>query len=303
MSPSLLKGLEKTRFRLLPALRKLFTHRLKPEDWEKLEEILLQADLGVELSLQVVENLRRKGYFQPNRWEEGLKEELLSLLMKVDRSIRFSPVPPTVIMVVGINGSGKTTTIGKLAYRFQKEGKKVLLAASDTFRAAAIEQLQLWAERVGAEVVKHQYGSDPAAVAYDALNAARNRKSDILIIDTAGRVHTRRDLMEELKKIKRVLKKRFSSYYPPSYSSPQEILLVLDATTGQNGINQAEEFHNALNLTGIIVAKLDGTAKGGIIFAIEKKLGIPVKMVGVGEKMEDLVEFSPPVFVNNLLGK
>ncbi|MBD3181341.1 signal recognition particle-docking protein FtsY, partial [Candidatus Poribacteria bacterium] len=223
-----------------------------------------------------------------------LKEEMLRVLNGKECVLDINVHKPFVIMVLGVNGAGKTTTIAKLAARFRNEGKKVILAAADTFRAAAVDQLEVWSQRVGGvELIKHKEGSDPAAVAFDAVQAAVSRGTDVVIIDTAGRLHTKKNLMEELKKIKRVSDRAMPG-------SPHEVLLVLDATTGQNAISQARQFSEAVEVTGIALAKLDGTAKGGIVVAIKDEFGIPVKLVGVGEKMEDLEDFIPREFVDAL---
>jgi fused signal recognition particle receptor len=224
--------------------------------------------------------------------KEALKAEMAELLGGSAPLVFFGD-KPFVILAVGVNGTGKTTTIGKLASRFVSEGMSVILAASDTFRAAAIEQLDIWAERAGAQVIKHQSGSDPAAVAFDAVEAAKHRGTDVVIVDTAGRLHTKSPLMEELKKIRRVIGKSMPD-------APQEVLLVVDATTGQNAIRQAQLFNEAVGVTGIALTKLDGTAKGGIVFAIRKELGIPVRLIGIGEGVDDLRDFDPAEFVEAL---
>ena len=221
-----------------------------------------------------------------------LKDELKKYWPPADRSLRVSPTPPTVVLVAGINGAGKTTSVAKLAYQFKSEGKKVCLAAADTFRAAAVEQLDIWANRIGVEIVKGS-GSDPAAVVYDACDAAVGRKADILLVDTAGRLHTQDNLMRELTKIRNVVAKKIPS-------APHEVLLVLDATTGQNAINQAKAFAAAIDVTGIFLAKLDGTAKGGIVVAIRNEVNLPVKFVGLGETYEDVEPFDPDQFVEAL---
>jgi fused signal recognition particle receptor len=222
-----------------------------------------------------------------------VKDQLKSMLTAPEEGIRYSATGPTVIMVAGVNGSGKTTSIAKLARRCMEDGKKVMVAACDTFRAAAVEQLTIWSQRLGCEIVKNQQGSDPASVAHDACEKAQARKFDVVIVDTAGRLHTQAHLMRELEKIHRVVSK-------PIPGAPHEVLLVLDATSGQNAITQAEMFKKIVHCTGIILAKLDGTAKGGAIFAIKNKLGLPVKFVGVGEKLEDLEPFDPEAYVEAL---
>jgi len=266
------------------------------EFYEELEEVLIQADVGVNTSLELVEKLRQvvkeKKLKDPRELEAALKEELKNILNGKAAALLYEG-RPSVFLVVGVNGVGKTTTIGKLAYRFRSEGKKVLLAAADTYRAAAIEQLEAWGRRAGADVIKQQAGSDPAAVAFDALQAARARDINVLLIDTAGRLHTKKNLMEELKKIYRVL----SREYP---GAPQEVLLVLDASTGSNALSQARLFKDAVGVTGIILTKLDGTAKGGIVVAIKRDLDIPVKFIGIGEGVEDLQPFNADEFVEAL---
>ncbi len=289
------ESLSKTRQNFLTKIENLLKGKtaLNEAILEELEGILLQADLGVKTTSRVLRRIREEGLTEVDKVKARLRRELNALLLKVPRHLRVSNSQPTVILVVGVNGVGKTTSIAKLAYRFKEEGRKVLLAASDTFRAAAIPQLEVWGERVGVETIKHHRGADPAAVAYDALSAAQSRGMDILIVDTAGRLHTRRNLMEELKKMKRVLEKR-------KKGAPEEILLVLDATIGQNSISQARLFKEALEVTGIFLAKLDGTAKGGVIVAIEDELNLPVKLVGTGEKLDDLAEFNPDQFLQAL---
>lgn len=266
-----------------------------PDDalFEGLEEILIQADLGAALSAEIVERLRRDcGACTAEAIRAALGTILRDLLGEPG-SLRLDPAP-AVVLVLGVNGSGKTTTIGKLAFRMRQEGHRVLLAAADTFRAAAIEQLELWGDRVGAQVVRHKAGSDPAAVVFDAAQAAQARGADVLIVDTAGRLHTKVNLMEELRKMDRVLARALPG-------SPVERLLVLDAGTGQNGLAQARRFHEAVGLTGIVLAKLDGTAKGGIAVAVARDLGVPITFVGTGEGLEDLVPFNASEFVAAIL--
>lgn len=261
--------------------------------YEELEDILIQADLGVPTTTLLIKNLRRrvkeKKLNDPGQVKEALKEDIAGLLAESGEPLKVSDEKPTVYLMVGVNGAGKTTTIAKLAHRFKAQGLKVILAAGDTFRAAAIDQLQVWANRVGVELIKHSEGSDPAAVVFDALAAARARRADILIIDTAGRLHTKANLMEEIAKVRRVISREIPA-------APHEVLLVLDATTGQNAISQARMFQEATGVTGIVLTKLDGTAKGGIVIAIANELKLPVKLVGVGEGMEDLKDFSPQEF-------
>jgi fused signal recognition particle receptor len=266
---------------------------VEDEVWDELEELLIAADVGVATTQKLMEKVKRR--VRVEKLSEGtlvratLKEEMVNLL-KVDGGAGGIPksAGTQIVLVVGVNGSGKTTTIAKLAHGFKNEGKKVILAAADTFRAAAIDQLKLWGERVGVEVVAHQPGGDPGAVVYDALQAARNRQAEVVIIDTAGRLHTKFNLMEELKKIKRVAGK---------YDMPQEVLLVIDATTGQNGLAQARHFTEAVEVNGIFLAKLDGTAKGGIVLAICDELKIPITYIGTGEQLDDIADFDADTFV------
>ncbi|RJP75269.1 MAG: signal recognition particle-docking protein FtsY [Candidatus Abyssobacteria bacterium SURF_17] len=267
--------------------------------FEELEATLIQADMGVKTTHQLVEKMRER--VKSDRLTDAeqlytvLEEELVALMSQpsTDAHSAVQSASPHVALVIGVNGVGKTTTIAKLAHMHRLDGKKVVVAAADTFRAAAIEQLEIWAQRAGADIVKHKSGADPAAVAYDALAAAIARKCDQVIIDTAGRLHTKTNLMEELKKIKRVLGKL-------DPSAPHEVLMVLDATTGQNALSQARLFTEALGVTGIILTKLDGTAKGGIVVAIHQEFGIPVKFIGVGESLDDLKPFAPTEFVKAL---
>ncbi len=269
--------------------------RIDEEVFEELEEILIQADLGVETTMELVEHLRvtakEDKLSDPKDLLGILKRSLEKILSAGDASMSLDTRDgPLVVLVAGVNGSGKTTTIGKLAARFQSEGKKVMLGAADTFRAAAVEQLTVWSERVGVPIIKHKEGADPAAVAHDAVSAAISRGVDCLIIDTAGRLHTKVNLMEELRKIQRVIAKQIPG-------APHEVLLVLDATTGQNGLQQALRFTETLTVTGIVLTKLDGTAKGGIAVAIQKQLGIPIKFIGVGEGLDDLQPFNAQDFI------
>lgn len=267
--------------------------------WDELEEALISADVGVETSHQLISRTRKrvedKFFATPKDAREILREELIQLLTPAQRSEAAGPAPKTwVVLVVGVNGSGKTTTIGKLASRYRAMNKHVLLGAADTFRAAAIDQLKLWGDRVGVEVIAHHSGADSAAVAFDAVEAARHRGADIVIIDTAGRLQTKINLMEELKKVKRVIQR-------VDPTAPHEVLLVLDATTGQNGLSQAAHFTEAVAVTGVVLAKLDGTAKGGIALAVSSTLGLPLLYVGTGEKVEDLIPFDPAAYVDALL--
>jgi fused signal recognition particle receptor len=267
---------------------------------EDLEEILFTSDIGVDTTLKLIDSVReevaRKQLKDPERLKIALKEKMCSFLNVPAEERSFpSPGEPLVIMVIGVNGVGKTTTIGKAAHHMMAEGNKVILAAADTFRAAAVEQLVIWGERVGAEVVKQGTGADPSAVVFDAVTAALSRRADVLIVDTAGRLHTKTNLMEELKKVQRVIERKLSG-------APHEVWLVLDATTGQNAISQAEMFHQALGVTHIILTKLDGTAKGGIVVGISEQLQIPIKYIGIGEKMDDLRPFDSEEFVGAIFG-
>ena len=299
-------GLARTRETIVGKVAKLVSSRMSIDEdlLEGIEEILIASDIGVATSLEIIEGLRqrvrREGYTDPAALNELLKDEIRARLVPLSASEASGTagpeVSPHVIMVVGINGVGKTTTIGKLAYEFVQQGKKVVIAAADTFRAAANEQLEIWAKRAGAEIIQQRHGSDPAAVAYDSLQAAVARKADLVIVDTAGRLHTKVNLMEELKKIQRVLQK-FSPVMP------QEVLLVIDASTGQNGIQQATQFAAAVGVTGLVLTKLDGTAKGGIVLAISRVLKIPVKYIGVGEHLGDLQPFDADMFVEALFAR
>jgi fused signal recognition particle receptor len=292
------KGLAKTREVLTTDIDLLFSSHSKIDDdlLEQLEEILITSDIGVQTSMELIDKIAKNtaGIADAGQLKAMLKAELLKLLDHGTSVADKDLMRPHVVLVVGVNGVGKTTTIGKLAALSVSEGKKVLIAAADTFRAAAVEQLAIWANRAGASLIKHQKNSDPAAVAYDGIDAAMARKTDVLYIDTAGRLHTKVNLMTELIKIKRTISKKLPE-------APHEILLVLDATTGQNAISQAKRFHDALGITGIVLAKLDGTAKGGIAVSITSSLKIPLKYVGTGERIEDLQSFDPEQFVNALL--
>lgn len=295
-------GLEKTRNNLVGQLERVFGRgpALNEALWEKVEEILLSADLGVKATLRIVERLKEEVQKQEIRDSEDLfrllEKELLQIFSPPAPGDRFQICPQgqEIIIVVGVNGTGKTTTIAKIAHHFKTAGQKVLLVAADTFRAAAIEQLEFWANRVGIDLIKHQPRSDPAAVVYDAVHAADSRRIDLVLIDTAGRLHTYVNLMEELKKVKRIALRE-------ARDARVETLLIIDATTGQNGLAQAKLFHEALQVDGIALTKLDGTAKGGIVVAIAEELGIPIKWIGLGEGMDDLQEFSPSEFVKALL--
>ena len=292
------KGLQKTRSMLQGRLGALFSRRRFDDDfYDELEEILIGADVGLQTSLELVEKLRenvQKGRIsEPEQVVDLLKEMLLDILGKETVPLAVSEEKPMVILMLGVNGVGKTTTIGKLAARYRKEGKNTLLVAGDTFRAAAIEQLEIWAKRSKSDLIKHQQNAAPAAVFFDGIAAAKARGSDLVLCDTAGRLHNKANLMEELKKIYRVIGKALPG-------APHEVLLVLDATTGQNALAQAKVFNEAANLTGIVLTKLDGTAKGGIVVAVARELQLPVKLVGVGESIDDLQPFDPQEYVEGL---
>jgi fused signal recognition particle receptor len=289
-------GLAKTRGGFVSRLRGLLGGEVDAAAWDDVEESLIAGDVGALLAMEVVERARSRR--DPGGAEAAVRAELAALL--VSRDAAWSPQAsveggPAIVLVVGVNGTGKTTTIGKLAARYSAEGRRVLLAAADTFRAAAIDQLRIWAERAGVPVVAHAPHADPGAVVYDAIDAAVARGADLVIADTAGRLHTKSNLMDELSKIRRIIDKRLPGAVP-------ETIFVLDATTGQNGLAQAKAFHQAVGLTGIVLTKLDSTAKGGIVFAIEHDLGVPVRFVGVGEKAGDLLPFDPDAFVAALFG-
>ena len=264
---------------------------------EELEEALIQADVSVQLALELVEELRQEGerarLNAGDELLERLRERLAEKLRAAEAPLNTGTEAPTVFLVVGVNGVGKTTAIAKVAHWYHSHGSKVILAAGDTFRAAAIEQLEAWAGRIGCDIVRHQPNSDPGAVVFDAMHAARGRDANLLIIDTAGRLHTKHNLMEELKKIRRVVERE-------NGRGPDETLLVLDATTGQNALIQAKTFHEMVDVTGLMMAKLDGTAKGGILITIHEELGLPIKLVGLGERMHDLALFSAADFVEGM---
>jgi fused signal recognition particle receptor len=295
------QGLSKTHQGFVEKIDQLFQGRktIDQDLLDELEGLLFEADLGVKTSSLLLEGVRqglKRGDLQePVKVKEFIKQEILRILASGEKplSIDFSQTRPFVMMVVGVNGGGKTTTIGKIAHLYSSQGKKVLVGAADTFRAAAVEQLEIWANRVGADVVKQSKGSDPSAVAFDSIHAAKAREIDLVFIDTAGRLHTKVNLMEELKKVKRIIGRECPG-------APHEILLVLDATTGQNAISQAKLFHEAIGITGIALTKLDGTAKGGIIIGITEELKIPIRYIGVGEGIDDLKEFNATEFVQAL---
>jgi fused signal recognition particle receptor len=293
------EGLFKTHQGMVSKIDQLIAGKRKIDDslLEELEEILITSDIGVktthQLLSQVTEKVHRKELEDADQLKKALQEQMFLILNQQEKALDISPVRPLVIMVIGVNGTGKTTTISKIAQKLKGQGKSVLLVAADTFRAAAIEQLEVWGQRVGCEVIKHKSGSDPSAVVFDALKAGKARGSDVIIVDTAGRLHTKVNLMEELKKIKRVMSRELPD-------SPHEILLVLDATTGQNAISQAKMFNKELGVTGIVLTKLDGTAKGGILISISDELKIPIRYIGIGEKVDDLREFNARDFVDAL---
>lgn len=295
-------GLTKTRQSFSDKMNDLVARYRKVDEdfFEELEEVLIQADVGFDTVLELVDELKmevkRRNIQESSQVKEIIVEKLVDIYESDDEQITSLNIQDnglTVILFVGVNGVGKTTTIGKLAYKFKQEGKKVLLAAGDTFRAGAIEQLEVWGKRVGVDVIKQNEGSDPAAVMYDAVQAARSRKADILLCDTAGRLQNKVNLMKELEKVKRVIEREIPG-------APHEVLLVLDATTGQNAMIQAKQFKEATDVTGIVLTKLDGTAKGGIVIAIRKELNIPVKFVGLGEKVDDLQPFDLEQYVYGL---
>jgi len=301
-------GLTKTRNNLIDKISKLLniSKTIDESFFNDLEEILIGADVGVGMTSELISRLKERVKIeklsQPEELKFALKDELEKILKSSFDSQNFDPfsIPedrkPFVIMIVGVNGVGKTTTVGKLAYNFKSRGKKVLIGAGDTFRAAANEQLEIWAKRAGVDIIQQQKGSDPGAVAFDTVKSALARDIDVVLIDTAGRLHTKTNLMEELKKVKRVIQKLIPR-------APDEIWLVLDATIGQNSIQQARQFHQALGITGLIITKLDGTAKGGVVFAIANELKIPVKFIGVGESIDDLQPFDPESFIDALFEK
>ena len=290
-------GLKKTKESMVKKMQKVvnsFT-KIDEELFEQLEETMIMSDMGVETSVQICEELRKRikerGITDPSVIME-LIQEIVAEMMGDDIELDLSS-KPSVIMVIGVNGAGKTTTIGKMCHQFINDGKKVVVAAADTFRAAAIDQLQGWTDRAGADIVKHAEGSDPASVVFDAIAAAKARNCDVLICDTAGRLHNKKNLMDELAKMNRIIERE-------APDSSKEVLLVLDATTGQNAVNQARLFKEVAPISGIVLTKLDGTAKGGIVISIKNELGIPVKLIGVGEKIDDLQPFNSRDFVRAL---
>ncbi len=295
------QGLSKTKKSLLGKITEIvgLSKKIDQELLDKLEEVLLKGDVGVNATEKIIQDLKNRvkeeKIEEPQKIIDIMKDEIFNILQNSQTSTKTlsRESKPLIIMIVGVNGTGKTTSIAKLAKLYSDQGKKVMVAACDTFRAAALEQLSIWAQRAGVDIVKSQPNQDPASVAFDAVKSALAKKIDVVIVDTAGRLHTKYNLMEELKKIKRVMGKSLEG-------APQDVFLVLDATTGQNGISQAKMFDEAVGLTGIILAKLDGTAKGGIVIAIANELKIPVRYVGLGEKIDDLEEFDPKDFVEAL---
>lgn len=295
---ALRSGLSRTQVGLIGKLDQILSRREIDDDlWDEFEEALITADLGVGTTLKlrrrIEERLSKKSLRNPKAIKDTLKQECLEILKTAEGKPLKIESKPFVIIIAGVNGVGKTTTIGKIAHKFRNEGKSVMVAAGDTFRAAAVEQLEIWAKRVGSDFLRGQSGADPSAVAFDAVKASQARETDILIVDTAGRLHTKTNLMEELKKLRRVISRELEG-------APNETLLVLDATTGQNAIQQAKLFNEAIEITGIILTKLDGTAKGGVILAIADELNIPVKFIGIGEGLRDLREFNAEEFVEAL---
>ena len=296
----LMSGLDKTRKEVGIKINTVMGNYVKIDDdmLEDLEDILISADVGMDTTMKLIDNLRetiiKEKINDPSKVKDILKSETKKL-MNEELNKGISDISPSIILVVGVNGVGKTTTIGKLAKRYKDEGKSVLIAAADTFRAAAIDQLKEWGNRVNVDVISHSEGQDPAAVVFDAITAAKSRNADILIVDTAGRLHNKANLMKELEKINRIIDKK----YPEAY---RETLLVLDATTGQNAMNQAKTFKEAVNITGIALTKLDGTAKGGVVIALQSELQIPIKLVGVGEGIYDLQDFNLDNFLQGIFG-
>ena len=301
---SLDSGLEKSRSNVFQKLSKVFTGRRRVDEelMDDLEEALITADVGVDTTMKILDRLRNRARFEAYAEVQELytmlREEIGGLFTEDAQGAaaanELAPGQPRVIMVVGVNGVGKTTSIGKLAWRYKQAGKRVLLGAADTFRAAAIDQLKIWSERAGVDIIAQHMGADPAAVAFDTLEAAVARNSEVVIIDTAGRLHNKRGLMEELTKIRRVMDRIVPG-------APHEVLLVLDGSTGQNAVEQAKQFTSATDVTGLVLTKLDGTAKGGVVLAISDQLSIPVRFIGIGEKMEDLQDFEVIEFIDSLL--
>lgn len=292
------EGLTKTRKSITEKIDQVLVSfgKVDEELFDELEEILITSDIGIDTTLKIIEGLKQKvkerKITDAMKVKDLLKEELREILESGSNELKLD-TKPSVIVVIGVNGVGKTTSIGKIANLYKSQGKKVILAAADTFRAAAIDQLEIWSDRVGAEIIEHKEGSDPAAVVFDAAQAAKSRKADLLICDTAGRLHTKKNLMEELKKVSRIIDRELPG-------ADRETLLVLDATTGQNAISQAKTFSETSDITGIVLTKLDGTAKGGIVIAIKSELDIPVKLIGVGEQIDDLQRFNASEFIEAL---
>lgn len=291
------QGLKKTKDSMVKQVEVIINSftKIDEEFFEELEEALIMSDVGVATSTKICQTLRERvkqtGETDPNNIKDMIKEIICQMLSGGEElNIQTTP---SLILVIGVNGVGKTTTIGKLAYDLKCKNKKVLLGAADTFRAAAIEQLEVWSERAGVDIIKHKEGADPAAVVFDSINAGKSRNADVIICDTAGRLHNKKHLMDELAKIGRVIDRELPN-------ASKEILLVLDATTGQNAVNQAKQFKEAANITGIVLTKLDGTARGGIVIAIKDELGLPVKYIGVGEQIDDLQPFDPKAFADAL---
>jgi fused signal recognition particle receptor len=293
------QGVEKTRAGLADRLEEAITGKkqIDAELLDELEYALVTADVGVKTATEILDQIRtrvdRKLVNDPAELKSLIRQQLLEVLQSADRPMPHVDAPPAVVMVVGVNGAGKTTTIGKLASRYKNEGRSVVLAAADTFRAAAIEQLEVWGQRTATDVIRQKQGADPSSVVYDAIASAKSKGIDYVIVDTAGRLHTKDNLMAELEKMRRTAKKVVPD-------APHEVLLVLDATTGQNGLEQARRFTETSGVTGIVLTKLDGTAKGGVVVAITRELGLPIRYVGVGEKIDDLLPFEPETFINSL---
>jgi len=296
------KGLAKTRDKLSTGLRSVLRigQKIDESTLTRLEDAMLAADFGPATTMKLIETIQsgwKSGKIaEEQEVQEYLKQHIIEMWPEADRQLRRAPSGPTVVLVTGINGSGKTTSVAKLGYHFVQQGQKVILGACDTFRAAAVEQLTVWSQRVGVQIVKHDQGADPGAVAYDACDAAVARNADILLIDTAGRLHTQDPLMRELGKIQKVVERKIPG-------APHEVLIVLDATIGQNAIAQARQFAEHVSVSGIVLAKLDGSAKGGVVVGIRDQLNVPVKYVGLGETMEDLEPFDPSVFIEALFAE
>jgi fused signal recognition particle receptor len=292
-------GIQKTRTGLVDRLEEAISGRkeIDADLLDELEYALITADIGVRTTTEILDQIRmrvdRKLVNDATELKSLIREHLLEVLQASDRPMPHVSQPPAVVMVVGVNGAGKTTTIGKLAHRYKNEGRGVLMCAADTFRAAAIEQLEVWGQRTGTDVVRQKQGADPSSVVFDALHSAKARGIDYVIVDTAGRLHTKENLMAELEKMRRTAKKVVED-------APHEVLLVIDATTGQNGLEQARRFTELSGVTGIVLTKLDGTAKGGVVVAITRELGLPIRYIGVGEKIDDLLPFDPETFINSI---